>query len=182
MKAFLLSATAALACAAPAPAQVLTMGSNFAHSCYLAAVTGNVTARAKNDCDRGLNVQALGQRDRAATHVNRGILWMLSSDLERANRDFDAAIAIDPLEPDAWLNKAVAQLGAGNSAAALKLAERAIELGTTNRPVAYYVRGVAHEDSGNIRAAYADLRTAASLAPNWKPPAAELARYRVTRR
>ena len=184
MKALLLSAIAAVAVSAvPAPAQVLTIGSsNFAHSCYRSAVTRTTTPRAKSDCDQALSVQALAAHDRVATHVNRGILWMLSGNHDRADRDFNEALEINPGQPEAWLNKAALALGSGDSSSARDYAARAIKLRTINPALAHYIRGVAHEDTGNLRAAYADLRVAASLAPKWSAPTAELARYQVRRR
>lgn len=127
-------------------------------------------------------MELLSNHDRVGTYVNRGILWMVAGDLEQANRDFDSAIELNPNVPQAWLNKAIAQINAGNSAAALPLVERAIALRAEKQALAYYVRGIAHEDTGNVGAAYADLRAAASLAPGWKEPAVELARYRVKNR
>jgi hypothetical protein len=44
---------------------------------------------------------------------------------------------------------------------------------------AYYYRGAAHEEAGNTRAAYDDYQRAASIAPNWRSPSAELARFQV---
>ncbi len=38
---------------------------------------------------------------------------------------------------------------------------------------------MAHEEAGNVKAAYADLRRAVALRPNWAEPKRDLARYRV---
>ena len=47
--------------------------------------------------------------------------------------------------------------------------------------IAYYGRGLAHEDVGNVKAAYDDLQRAVALKPKWDAPAKDLARYQVRR-
>jgi hypothetical protein len=44
------------------------------------------------------------------------------------------------------------------------------------------MRGIAHEDAGNFRAAYADLQRARELDPAWSLPTVELQRYQVVSR
>lgn len=180
MRTILLTATAALLCSAtPAAASVITLGTRLAESCYQAAEASRPSDSAITLCDQALENEPLSGPDRVGTHVNRGILRMLSDDMLQANRDFDKAISLDPSEPEAWLNKAVAALKVGSSASALQFAERAMALKTRKPELALYVRAMANEDRGNVRAAYDDLRRAAALAPGWDVPAAELARYRI---
>ncbi|MDP1908675.1 MAG: tetratricopeptide repeat protein [Hyphomicrobium sp.] len=121
--------------------------------------------------------QALDLRDEVATHVNRGILYYLSGNLNAANRDYDAALAIDPTEAEAWLNKGMAALKARNSAAAAPMFEKALALKTVRPALAYYGRAIVHEDSGNASQAYADLQRARELEPRWPLPGEELKRY-----
>jgi tetratricopeptide (TPR) repeat protein len=102
--------------------------------------------------------------------------------LDRANLDFDRALAIDSRLSEAWLNKGIAQMKAGNGRAALELAARSIELRTRRPAIAYYIRGLANEQAGNFKAAYADLNHARKLAPKWQEPAIELARYQLRSR
>jgi tetratricopeptide (TPR) repeat protein len=183
MKAVVLSAGAALLVGiAPAQAYTTNIGSSYAESCYRAAEVRDTSQTAKDTCDKALAEEALSTRELAGTHVNRGILWMQSGALDRANQDFDQALGLDATQPEAWLNKGIAQMKAGNSRAALELAARSIELRTKKPAVAYYVRGLANEDTGNLKAAYADLSRARDLAPTWRDPAIELARYQVRSR
>jgi tetratricopeptide (TPR) repeat protein len=88
---------------------------------------------------------------------------------------------MDPARSEPWLNLATLRLKQGKSAEALPLFTRAIELGIEEPEFAYFGRGLAHEDVGNLKAAYADLRRAAELSPTWSEPAKELARYQVRR-
>ena len=184
MKALLLAAGAALLIGiGPAQAGTFSIGSSFAESCFRAAESRDVSRTAREACDRALsNEEALTHYDRAGTHVNRGILFMHMGHLDRANSDFDQALGLDPRQPEAWLNKGIAQMKAGNNRAALELAGRSLELRTNKPAIAYYIRGLAHEQTGNLKAAYADLSRARALAPRWREPAVELARYQVRAR
>ena len=184
MKALLLSAGAALLIGtAPAQAGNFSVGTSFAEACFRAAENRDVSTSAREACDRALAAdEVLSQADRAGTFVNRGILFMHMGQLGRANLDFDRALAMDRRLAEAWLNKGIAQMKAGNSSAALELAGRSIELRTNKPAIAYYIRGLAHEQTGNVRAAYADLTRARALAPKWPEPAIELARYQVRSR
>ena len=135
---------------------------------------------AREVCDRALSGDgAMNSHDRAGTYVNRGILFMHMGHLDRANVDFDRALAIDSRLSEAWLNKGIAQMKAGNGRAALELTARSIQLRTRRPAIAYYIRGLAHEQTGNLQAAYSDLKRARQLAPRWSEPAIELARYQV---
>ena len=180
MKAIVLAATAAMLTGiSPASASVLTKGSTYAESCYHHAEAHNFRQSAIDACDNALGVEAITPYDRVGTFVNRGILRMVSGDLGRANRDFDAALALDPRQPEAWLNKGIALMHSGDSRAALSHIDKAIELRTLKPELAYYIRGLANEDMGNLKGAYADLQRARELAPKWREPVLELARYQV---
>jgi tetratricopeptide (TPR) repeat protein len=132
-------------------------------------------------CSRSLQVEALDAQDRAATLVNRGVIRMLSGEHRGAERDFDAALALDPGQADAWLNKGFLRLRRGDGHAALPLLERALALQARRPALAYFARGIAHEQSGNLRAAYSDLVRARELEPGWSMPVEALARYQVIR-
>lgn len=180
MRAFLLPAAAALLFgAAPATGSVLTLGSSLAESCYQAAEARDTRHSAMDACDRALAEEALPSHDVVGTYVNRGIIRMIAGDYARAHRDFDAALRMAPKQPEAWLNKAIAEFKQGDSREALELADKSLTLGTRKPALAYYVRGLAHEDGGNVKAAYADLVKARKLAPDWSEPKLELARYQV---
>ena len=183
MKALTLATALLLAgIATPAAAGVITMGGGFARSCYEAAEALDASPDSMLSCNQALDNQALTREDIVATHINRGILRMLRDDHAGADQDYDAALRIDPQQPEAWLNKAVIVLDGGNSQNASELAQRALDLRTQKPGVAMYIRAVANEESGNVNAAYADFRRAAQLEPSWTLPKEELKRYRVTHR
>jgi len=177
---FLLTSAALIAVAAPAGAAVTVLGSSNARMCYEAADTDAPPIRTSLEaCDTALNGEAASTFDIVATHVNRGILRSRLGDLEGAMTDFDAALAIDPNQPEAYLNKGVALIRKDNPDAALPLFTIALEKKTRRPALAYYGRGIAHEELGNIKSAYADYKRAVAEAPNWKEPKRDLARFVV---
>jgi len=183
MKAFFLASAAVLSAATvPASASVITIGGSLAEACYHNAEARRALPEAIRECDRAFAEQALTFQDEFATHVNRGILHMIRRDFDNARADFDKAAAMQPNHPEPWLNMGIMRFNGGDSAGALALFTKALELGTSAPEVAYYGRALANEDRGNIRAAYADLKRALALKPDWVEPARELARYQVRSR
>jgi tetratricopeptide (TPR) repeat protein len=156
------------------------IGGSVAHSCFEAAMAGRHDDGAFALCNNALE-EPLLIPDRAGTLVNRGIMFMRAGREDLATRDYDEAINLDPQQAEAFLNKAVSMVNSGRGSTALDLADRALQLRTHKPALAYYVRGLAHEEQGNVQAAYADLRNAASLDPKWSEPAEQLKRYRVVR-
>ena len=183
MKASILAAALiGLTASSTTNASIFTIGGSLARACFEAAEARNATFETLQLCDRALIEEPLMNSDRVATYVNRGILRLIEREYRNADADFDRALAIDPLEPEAWLNKGVSTIRQGNSAAALPMIARAIELKTRRPALAFYTRGIANEHNGDIKAAYADLVRARALEPGWDPPVKELARYQVRHR
>ena len=170
---------AAFTMASAANASVMTVGGSHAQSCFEAADSRDLSRQAMDACDHALTQQPLTRQDRAATFVNRGIIHLGRTDLRRADADFDAALAIEPTQAEAWLNKAILHVQSGRSQMALSQAERALQLNTRRPALAYFVRALANEDGGNVAAAYRDFQRARALDPSWKDPAVELRRFRV---
>lgn len=162
-----------------AAASVVNLGATYAAACHESAELRDARHRALEECTRALEEEALPTEDRVATLVNRGILYLRRQELKRANADFDAALAINPRQPEAWLNKAIVHARHGNSVDALPLVAKALEYGTRKPALAYFVRAMGQEDSGNIAAAYHDLKRAQSLDPKWEEPQIELQRFKV---
>ncbi|HST35460.1 MAG TPA: tetratricopeptide repeat protein [Allosphingosinicella sp.] len=168
------------ACAVPASASVVAIGSTNARLCFEAAdspATPSLTA--VHDCDEALLRDGLPGYETVATHVNRGILHLRRNNVDLAISDFDAAIALDPEQPESYLNKGAALMRRQDSAGAVQLFTVALERNTSRPAIAHYGRAVAQEAMGNINAAYQDFRRAQELAPNWREPGLELARFRV---
>jgi tetratricopeptide (TPR) repeat protein len=180
MKAFSLALAAAAVGlpAASASAAIITVGSPLAIACYEAAEGTDTNPAALDTCTRALET-ALDRNDRAGTFVNRGILRMRHRDFTAAEADFNSALDLQPRLADAWLNKGFLRLETGAGSDAIPYLEKALQLHARRPALAYVARGLAHEQAGDFRSAYADLKRARDLEPRWKVPAEELKRYRV---
>jgi tetratricopeptide (TPR) repeat protein len=176
----LATATAVLVSASGASSQaVTTIGSNAAQACYEAARDRRSGQGDLSICDQAMG-DVLASPDLVATHVNRGIVRALRGDHSRALLDYDRAIALDPGQPEAFLNKGLLLLRMPQrDREALQAIGLAIEKKTTEPALAYFARAIANEGLGNFDAAYSDYRQAAILAPKWALPARELRRFRT---
>lgn len=176
---FLCGAAFALMGMAPTGAMRTSVGGSSAESCYHAAAARDASPQAMGDCNSALNQEVLAYSDLVASHVNRGILRLVLKDYRSAEADFNRALALAPKQPEAWLNKGISRYQQGDTAGAVEMFERSIELRTSYPALAYYGRALANEDRGNISAAYADLRRASDLSPDWAAPREELKRFQV---
>jgi tetratricopeptide (TPR) repeat protein len=168
--------------ASPASGAVLTLGGPLSRLCYEAARTQDDRDLAIDGCTRALREEALAPRDEAATLVNRGIIYMNRRNDRRADADFNAAISLNDGLADAWLNKGFLRLRQGNGRDALSLLQKGIDRGASRQALAIFARGVAYEQMGDFRSAYADLKRAHDLEPHWALPNEYLANYRLVGR
>jgi tetratricopeptide (TPR) repeat protein len=176
----LLLAAMVAAVASPVSASVVVVGGSAARTCFEAADSPlQPTIMDLRSCDQALTDEALVRADIVATHVNRGILRLRRNQIDAAIRDFDDAIALDPSQPEAYLNKGAALVRVENAGDAVPLFTASLERNTTRPELAHYGRAIANESLGNLRAAYDDYRRASELRPNWQEPRTELARFRV---
>jgi tetratricopeptide (TPR) repeat protein len=174
-------AAALAALAVPAGAAVTVLGSSSARLCYEAADAHIMPTRdSLVRCDQALSEENLTDYDMVATYVNRGIIKLRLGNNDLAIADFDAALARDPNQAEAYLNKGVALLRKPDGwAQAVPLFDTAIAKNTRRPALAYYGRGVANELAGHVKEAYFDYREASRIEPNWRDPKAELARFSV---
>ena len=178
-----LLALALLTLPTTASAQLVVVGNGGAAECYQYALSGNMGTRsALSACD-GAFTDMLSKTDRAATHVNRGILLMRGGKLERAEADYDRALAIRPDLTEAYVNRGAAQIRQGNYTDAVESLTRSLEdLDSPTRASALYNRAIAHDNLENDRAAYTDLKAAQAIRPEWELVSNMLRRYTVTRK
>lgn len=178
----LFAAAAVFGAALPASAGVVVLGQGNARMCFLAAEnTGAPSMDDMDRCNTAIEEEQGNPSRLVSTHVNRGILRLRRNDVDGAMADFDMATRLDPNEPEAYLNRGTILLRNASVRDALAQFDTAIAKRTRRPALAYYGRGVAYEETGNIRAAYRDYMRASQLAPTWDEPRTELTRFRVAR-
>lgn len=176
-------AALALMLAAPAAsAAVIVVGAGPARACYEAARDERSDLMSMRTCNYALYESSLSTQDRAATFVNRGILHAARGSHDMALSDFQAAERIRPQLAEAFTNRGQILMREAQYREALQAFDRGIALGPREPEKAFYSRGVAHEELGDVREAYADYRRASELAPGWEQPRVELTRFRVSTR
>jgi tetratricopeptide (TPR) repeat protein len=174
---------AALVAAVPGQAAVSVLGGGFAAACYRAAEGQRADADDLMFCNRALAEEPLRARDRAATLVNRGILYMRQKKYDIALADYDAAIRAKNDLAEAYVNRGIAFVHMGDRPEeAIASLGKGLALSPVSPEVAFYARGVAHEMVGNTRAAYEDYKTALSLRPDWPEPAKQLERFSIVKK
>jgi tetratricopeptide (TPR) repeat protein len=171
------------ACATPAAASVMVVGSSDARLCYESADSELMPSVSDiRRCDVALRDDNLTPYETVATHVNRGILRLRRGLIDSAITDFDTAMRLDPNQPEAYLNKGAALIRRQNPTDAVQYFTVALEHNTSRPAIAHYGRGVAYEALGNLRGAYEEYRAASALAPTWSQPRQDLQRFRVVQR
>lgn len=174
--------TASAVITSPAHAAVSIIGGGLGRDCFMAAELKRETRTSLDTCSKALD-ESLSRRDRAATLVNRGIIYMQARNLEMAMRDYEGAIRLEPSLAEAHVNLGIALLHrGGRDQDAIAALTRGIEMKPARPEVALYTRAVAYEMVGNTRAAYEDYAAAAAAKPDWDEPVEQLKRFQVERR
>jgi tetratricopeptide (TPR) repeat protein len=176
-----LFAAALAASAVPAAAAVTIIGSSSARLCFEAADSHLTPSQASLDnCDEALQQGNMSNYDTVATYVNRGILRLRAGREDAAMADFDHALAQDPNQAEAYLNKGMVMLRRDDGwQDAMTLFDTALAKKTRRPALAYYGRAVANELGGRVKEAYLDYRQASRIEPKWRQPQLDLARFTV---
>ena len=108
-----------------------------------------------------------GSRDAGAL-TSAGATHLQMREYERAIRDFDRALVLDPGFVAAWRQRALAYRGKGDHERALADLEQAILLAPSD-PRFYTDRGVTYELLGDYASAIRDFSRAIAFKPNYAP-------------
>ena len=144
----------------------------------LAQDTSDTVLRAVHDCDRNdlkdldRAIQAcsllLNVKPHPIRYFNRGALYLLRGDDDRAITDFNEAIRLNPRFTEAYAARAVYYHGKGEYDRALRDCDDAIRLGPRTRGLAdaYKVRGFIYEWKDDYDRAISDYSDALRLNPS----------------
>jgi len=127
-------------------------------------------------CTRALDGGQLSTRDRAATHVNRGILSAVLEDYENAMRDYDAAMDLYPRYGAIYVNRGNIFFLGESYDSAIDEYTKALDADMSEYQVPHLNRGMAYESLGLYADAEDDYRRALEISPNWILAQTKLAR------
>jgi len=162
-----------------AGAAVTVLGNGLAQTCFEAAEFGGNPSDGIAACNEALSEVALSIRDRAATLVNRGILYSRIEEPQLAIADYTQGLSLVPTMGEGYVDRGAALIVLKRYDEALQDIDKGISLGSNRLHIAYYDRGLVHEAMGNIRAAYDDYKKATEIQPDFALANAELARFTV---
>lgn len=176
-------AAAALMVIAPAAQSAVTvLGNGLARACFETAEYGGTPADGIAACSEALDQAAIPIHDRAATFVNRGILYSRIDAIENALKDYDAGLTLDPTMGEGYVDRGAAYIVLKRYDDALRDINKGIELNSNRLQIAYYDRAIIQEALGNVRAAYEDYKKAVEIEPNFALANEQLSRFKVIRR
>lgn len=161
---------------------VTVLGSNASASdCYMSAqmtARNNVYASMAdvNNCTNALSVAGITPRDKAATYVNRGILYTNLEMFDQALSDYEQARKISPNRVEVYVNLANIFFLKRVFDKAIVEYTKALELDVQKKHVIFYNRGLAYEYIDDYINAEADYRRSIELAPDWYLPNEKLER------
>ena len=175
-----LLAAASVSTAVYAQAMQIIGGVQTARDCYMSATLAAQTHTAsKADvdvCSFALNNISLTARDRVATLVNRGIIYVALEQYDKAIKDYNRAYKINPNIAELHVSRGNLLFMSGHFNRAVKEYTRALKLGLSRQYIVYYNRGLTYEKLGETARAARDYRRALQLMPGW-----DLARDKLDR-
>ncbi|MBT7952358.1 MAG: tetratricopeptide repeat protein [Gammaproteobacteria bacterium] len=168
-----------------ASAQSVTIlgDSDDARECYFSAGIAiqmqNTSSSEIETCSRAIGLGNLRLRDKAATFVNRGILYAADEQYQEAIKDYERAMKLYPEFGAIYVNRGnLFFLGQSYDSAILEYT-KALDLDLRQDYVAYLNRGMAYEKLGKLSNAESDYRLAIELAPEWSVAKSKLERVLI---
>lgn len=165
-----------------ASAAVTVLGSSMARNCYEIAEFGGDARSGIATCTEALDETPLSMKDRAATLVNRGILYSKSDQPKAALADYDKGLAIDDSLGEAYIDRGAVLIVLQRYKEALTAINKGIALGANKLQIAYYDRAIVDEALGNVRGAYEDYKMATQIEPDFVLASMQLTRFKVVHR
>jgi tetratricopeptide (TPR) repeat protein len=174
--------SATLLIAAPsASAGVTVIGGGMARDCYEAVEFSRIpVTRALEICEQALTQERLTKRNRAATFVNRGILFMRQGNHTRALWDMERGVALMPDLKEGKINLGAALYNLDRIDESLAALNEGLATEDLNaRATGFYNRALIWERKGDLTAAYNDFKSALDAVPTFDLAARQLERFQV---
>jgi len=162
-----------------AHAAVTVLGNGLAHTCYEAAEFDGSATDGIAACSQALEQMALPVKDRAATFVNRGILYSHLHEPQLAIADYDRGISMEPTLGEAYVDRGAALIELSRFAEAADEIKKGIAFGSSRLEIAYYDLGMAEDGLGDVRAAYFAYKKATEIEPGFALASSQLSRFKV---
>ena len=154
--------------------------SEDAQECYFSAqlaVQMQSASRAEvSACTRALMNGNLRLRDKAATFINRGILYVAIEEYKMAIDDYERAEKLYPEFGAIHVNRGNLFFLGESYDNAIQEYNKALDMDLNQTYVAHLNRGMAYEKLGKFHEAEADYREAIDQAPQWQTPKDKLER------
>ena len=147
---------------------VTVLGSSNGMECYLNASMYGASGTGLAVCRKALKNGNLGPRDRAATHVNMGIILNAMSRTDEALRSFNKALKISPKLPEAVLSRGNSHFMRKDYDLAIADYQASIDLGISRKSAAHFNHGLAHRGNKNYEEAAKSFRRALQVAPEMR--------------
>ncbi|MBF8269948.1 MAG: TPR domain protein [Gammaproteobacteria bacterium] len=163
-------------------AQSMTVigGEQSAKNCFMAAtIAAQIHYASTQDikeCTFALENTSLLSKDKAATLINRGIIYVALEEYDLAIKDYDKAYRINPNIAEIHVNRGNMLFMSRIFDQAVTEYTRAIDLDFSKQYIAHYNRGLAYEKMGQLDKAEADYRRALELMPKWNRAQSKLNR------
>lgn len=109
----------------------------------------------------------LSQENQVIAYNNRGLIWMLKENNDRAIADYTKAIELNPNYAPAYNNRGFVWMLKGNNDRVIADSTRAIEL-RPNYADAYFIRASGYAYKGEKNKALSDLEKAITLDKSYK--------------
>ena len=155
-------------------------GQGAAQECYrnatMAVQLKMADVRDTERCTYALDYVSMGLRDKAATHINRGVILSAAEQYNEALADYESALSMMDNLGVAYLNRGNIFFITREFDGAIEQYTLALEKDSQRKHIIYLNRGMAYENSGQIIPAYADYTTALELMPEWSAATEKLDR------
>jgi tetratricopeptide (TPR) repeat protein len=165
-----------------ASAGTVIMNTSIGRDCYIATLqdpSPDNDRKGLATCNEAVAVTRDDKYNHVAAIVNRSDIRLRMMDFQAAVADAEQAIALDPNEPVAHLNRGAGMIGLKRYSDSISSLEKAISLDVKPLHLAYFDRALAREALHDIAGAYRDYKKALELNPGFQLAAQELVRFRV---